>query len=150
MPLTAMQASRKICEHGSWKVTNLSLQKTLYLAQMLFMGENGGARLIGTDFEAWDYGPVSADVYKRVRMFGADPIQDIFFNVPRTDDGMRESYIHNVCTALAGKTPAELVAITHWKNGAWAKNYRPGVRGLVIPDRDILDEYRCRTQSGPH
>ena len=37
MMLTPMQAARKICEHGSWKVTNLQLQKILYLAQMLFM-----------------------------------------------------------------------------------------------------------------
>lgn len=27
MPLTAMQAARKVCEHGSWKRTNLELQK---------------------------------------------------------------------------------------------------------------------------
>ena len=43
--LTLMQAARKICEHGSWKITNLGLQKILYISQMLFMGENGGFRL---------------------------------------------------------------------------------------------------------
>ena len=147
MPLTAMQAARKICEHGSWKTTNLGLQKILYLAQMLFMGENNGARLADTDFEAWDYGPVSPEVYQRVRIFGANPIhQDIFFNEPRPNDGLREAYLHNVCTYLTGKKPGELVSITHWKNGAWAKNYKPGTHGIVIPDKDILDEYRCRTE----
>lgn len=146
MPLTAMQAARKVCEHGSWKITNLGLQKILYIAQMLFMGEHGGLRLADADFEAWDYGPVAPDVYRRVRIFGAGPIHDIFFNVPHPNDGLRESYLHNVCTALAGKKPAELVAITHWKGGAWAKNYRPGARGIHIPDTDILDEYRRRTQ----
>jgi len=145
MPLTAMQAARKICEHGSWKITNLGLQKILYLSQMLFIGENGGARLIDTDFEAWDYGPVSPEVYRRVRMFGANPIQDIFFRELRINDGLREAHLHNVCTFLANKRPGELVSITHWKDGAWAKNYRPGVTGIVIPDRDILDEYKRRS-----
>ena len=145
MPLTATQAARKICEHGSWKITNLSLQKILYISQMLFMGENG-SRLIDTDFEAWDYGPVSPEVYRRVRMFGANPIQDVFFFEPRPNDGLRESYLHNVSTHLAGKKAAELVAITHWTGGAWAKNYRPGALGIVIPDGDIADEYRRRTE----
>lgn len=145
MPLSAMQAARKICEHGSWRTTNLGLQKILYLSQMLFMGENSGARLVDTNFEAWDYGPVSPEVYRRVRMFGAGPIQDIFFGEPRINDGLREAHLHNVCTFLADKRPGELVSITHWKDGAWAKYYHPGVTGIVIPDRDILDEYRRRS-----
>ena len=145
MPLTAMQAARKICEHGSWRVTNLGLQKSLYIAQMLFMGENNGARLVDADFEAWDYGPVDPRVYRRVRMFGANPIQNIFFAEPRIADGLREAHLHNVCTFLANKKPGELVSITHWKDGAWAKNYQPGALGVPIPDRDILDEYRRRT-----
>jgi uncharacterized phage-associated protein len=148
MPLTAMQAARKICEHGSWKVTNLGLQKSLYIAQMLFMGENNGVRLVDTTFEAWDYGPVAPQVYRRVRMFGANAIQDIFFGEPRPNDGLREAYLHNVCTHLTGKKPGELVAITHWKHGAWAKNYQPGTYGITIPDRDILDEYKCRSEPG--
>lgn len=113
---------------------------------MLFMGENGGSRLVDTEFEAWDYGPVSPEVYKRVRMFGANPIQDVFFFEPRSNDGLRESYLHNVSTYLAAKKAAELVSITHWKDGAWARNYRPGARGIVIPDGDILDEYRRRAE----
>ncbi|WP_445490264.1 Panacea domain-containing protein [Rhodopseudomonas sp. RCAM05734] len=148
MPLTTMQAARKICEHGSWKITNLGLQKISYIAQMLFMGDHNGSRLLDADFEAWDYGPVVPDLYRRVRMFGANPIQDIFFNEPRPNDGLREAYLHNVCTHLAGKRPAELVAITHWKDGAWAKNYQPGTLGVSIPDRDILNEYKRRSESG--
>lgn len=144
--MTAMQAARKVCEHGSWRVTNLGLQKILYIAHMLFMGENAGARLVDADFEAWDYGPVLPEVYRRVRIFGANPIQDIFFAEPRVADGPREAHLHNVVTFLADKKPGELVAITHWKDGAWARNYRPGIRGIAIPDRDILDEYRRRNE----
>jgi uncharacterized phage-associated protein len=143
-----MQAARNICEHSSWKMTNLGLQKILYLAQMIFMGENHGARLVDADFEAWDYGPVIPEVYRRVRMFGADPInQDVFFSVPRVaNDGLREMSLHNTATFLSNKRPGELVSITHWQNGAWAKNYVPGAHGVIIPDRDILDEYRRRVE----
>ena len=79
-------------------------------------------------------------------MFGANPIHDIFLFDPRPNDGLREAYLHNVSTHLAGKKAAELVAITHWKDGAWAKNYRAGSHGIPIPDADIFDEYRRRAE----
>lgn len=145
MPLTPFQAARKVCEHGSWRITNLGLQKILYIAQMIFMGENNGLRLVDTDFEAWDYGPVSPEVYHKVKIFGANHIQDVFIGVPPSNDGLREASLHNVCTFLASKKPAELVSITHWKDGAWAKHYQAGSLGIVIPDEDILDEYRRRS-----
>jgi hypothetical protein len=40
-------------------------------------------------------------------MFGANPIQDIFFNEPRINDGLREAHLHNVSTFLANKKPGE-------------------------------------------
>jgi uncharacterized phage-associated protein len=98
MPLTAMQAARKVCEYGSWKITNLGLQKILYIAQMIFMGEKNGVRLVDAEFEAWDYGPVVPNVYRRVRMFGANPIQDIFFAEHVITDEMREAHLHKVCS----------------------------------------------------
>ena len=43
-----------------------------------------------------------------------------------------------------GRAGAQLVAITHWQKGAWAKHYRPEVRHCIIPNSDILKEYRAR------
>ena len=48
------------------------------------------------------------------------------------------------CDGLFGKKPGELVNITHWRNGAWAKNYVAGKKGTKIPDSDIRDEYTAR------
>ena len=142
MAISTFTAARRVCGRGNWQVTNLALQKILYLAQMIYMGENK-MRLIDATFEAWDYGPVEPALYHKVKFFGAEPIQDIF--VPAGIDGSREAAaIDQACDFLLARSPAELVAMTHWKSGAWAKNYRPGVRGIVIPDADILEEYQAR------
>jgi hypothetical protein len=58
-----------------------------------------------------------------------------------TDEGR---LIDETCVYLLGKMPSELVALTHWQGGAWAKHYVPGIRGIVIPDRDIIAEYDAR------
>jgi uncharacterized phage-associated protein len=146
VPVSSFSAARRICERGNWTVTNLSLQKILYLIHMIHVGRTGGQPLVKDMFEAWDYGPVVPELYHRVKIFGDRPIQDILFSAPiisTTDEGR---VIDEGCDWLLSKKPAELVAMTHWKDGAWAKNYMPGMHNIVIPDEDILDEYRCRTE----
>ncbi len=140
---------RFICERGEWKVTNLQLQKVLYLAQMVHMGQNEGQRLADANFEAWDYGPVEPTVYRKVRMFGSSPIQDVFTESRKFKDGdARRAVLEQVCDDLLPRRAGELVEITHWKDGAWARHYEAGTRGRPIPDADIVAEYHDRIRGG--
>src|SRR5689334_21455587 len=103
-----------ICDSGDWKVTNLQLQKLLYMAQMLYMGRHDGARLANANFEAWDYGPVEPDLYHKVKMFGSGSIEDVFFNARYYNKGdERRTTLQEVCDNLLSKRPGELVDITH-------------------------------------
>jgi uncharacterized phage-associated protein len=144
MSIPAYSAARYICASGGWRVTNLALQKILYLAHMVHLGRTG-QRLIDGEFEAWDYGPVNPNLYRDVRMFGDKPIQNVFFGAPRIFGTTEEETLRDACEHLLAKSPSELVAMTHRQNGAWAKNYVPGIRSIVIPDTDIIAEYNIRT-----
>lgn len=136
-----------ICERGNWKVSNLKLQKLLYMCQMYYMGQSGGERLADTHFEAWDYGPVSPDLYHKAKAFGSDSIKDVFYNALsfRKDD-KRRLVMDKICDDLMDKRPGELVEITHWDGGAWARNYIPKVMGNSIPDDEIHREYIDRAK----
>lgn len=140
--------ARFICEAGDWRVTNLQLQKIIYLAQMLYMGQDvQHERLADASFEAWDYGPVEPRLYRKVRMFGSEPVEDVFSEArPFAADSVRRKFLADLSRDLLAKKPGELVEITHWENGAWAKNYHPGIRGIRIPDEDILAEYQERVR----
>jgi len=143
MSVSSASAAKFICARGNWSVTNLALQKILYMAHMVHLGRTGN-RLINAQFEAWDYGPVEPQLYRQVRMFGNRPIQDIFFAPPIVTGMAERDTLDEACDALISKKPGELVAMTHWQNGAWARHYVPGYRGNSIPDADIIDEYRAR------
>lgn len=137
--------SQYICEKSGWRVTNLQLQKILYLSQMVYMGTHGGRRLVDAAFEAWDYGPVSPSLYHRVKAFGSDPISDVFPNARVfADDDDRKATLESICDDLLMRRPGELVQLSHWEGGAWAKHYIPGRRGIPIPDDDIFREYNDR------
>lgn len=142
-PVSALAAARRMCARSDWTLTNLQLQKMLYLAQMMHLGTTGERLLNGT-FEAWDYGPVLPNVYGQVKTFGSGPIRNIFYGIGDVTDEGRAKMLDEAYDQLSQKSAGQLVSITHWKNGAWARNYIPGVRGLIIPDPDIIDEYNRR------
>lgn len=50
------------------------------------------------------------------------------------------------CEKIGLLSASKLIAITHWKSGAWAKNYISGAFGVVIPEKDIIEEFECRTE----
>ena len=141
-------ACRFICEAGDWRVTNLQLQKLLYVSQMAYLGLFG-ERLFKSGFEAWDYGPVAPAVYRKVRKFGSSAIRNVFFDaLPFEANSTRREVLSDVCRDLLSARPSQLVEITHWENGAWAKWYEPGARGIRIPDTDIIAEYQARVAAG--
>jgi uncharacterized phage-associated protein len=145
MPARLDTVCQYICDKSGWRISNLQLQKILYMAQMYYMGQHEGRRLVDTDFEAWDYGPVSPALYHRVKDFGAGPVLDVFMHARVFRDGdNRKAALDEVGADLLKRRPGELVDLTHWENGAWAKHYIPGVRGIPIPDADIYREYNDR------
>jgi uncharacterized phage-associated protein len=142
-PISAVAAARHMCERSDWTLTNLKLQKMLYLAQMMYMGEHHERLLNGT-FEAWDYGPVLPSIYSEVKAYGSGPIRSLFFGRGNIEDPVRRKILDDAYDQLSQKTAGQLVNITHWSRGAWANNYVPGARGVVIPDADIIKEYQAR------
>lgn len=146
MTVSVHAAAKRMCEHSGWSLSNLELQKLLYIAHMFYLGEKDEP-LVSGNFEAWEYGPVNPSLYHRVKIFGAEPVGNVFRGVPDLGDGSAEAdTLDSAVEQLADARPGKLVAITHWENGAWAKNYTPGGRNIVIPNEDIRQEYLNRKQ----
>jgi uncharacterized phage-associated protein len=144
MAITAAAALRRICELKKWSITNLEAQKLLYFAQMIALGHsNGKEPLVSEHFEAWDYGPVLPSAYHKAKIFGDKPINPFIFS-SRGPIARWENVFSQTLEEVGGLTSSQLVAESHWKNGAWYKNYRPGAKGIEIPNDDILREYKRR------
>ena len=121
MPTSVLSVAKRMGEQSDWKLTNLALQKLSYIAHMLHLGTVGSPLVFGR-FQAWDLGPVHPDLYRALRQFGSRPAPpEAFRYVPTIQDGKAQKLVDDVVEALSDSTP-RLVAITHWENGAWAKN----------------------------
>lgn len=143
MSVHVLQAAKFASERSGWSLSNLELQKIVYLANMIHLGHYGRPLVQGC-FEAWDFGPVHPTLYRHVKRFGAGPVTAISCNAGPLQGESESSLLHEAVDILSKKTGGQLVSITHWSKGAWARNYSPGERNRIISNEDVVDEYRER------
>ena len=143
MAVTVLQAGRQICEVGDWGLSNLAIQKLLYIAHMWRLGERDEP-LIYENFEAWDYGPVVPRLYHKAKAFGSGPVQNVFWSEEDISDSDEGKLLADVVVGLGKERTGKLVAITHWEEGAWARHYVPELRGKIISNESIKAEYERR------
>lgn len=147
MTISVFDAAKRLCEKSGWSLTNLELQKLIYLAHMFHLGEHGEP-LIKERFEAWDYGPVQPDLYHHIKVYGSSKVKSMFHRGNNIDDDRTEATIlDKVCKQLSSKSASWLVAVTHWQDGAWAKHYNSKSFSEIIPNVDILQEYINREKN---
>lgn len=140
----AVDVAAAFAELSGGRLSHLALQKYVYLAHMLFAGEHNGDRLVTDgEFQAWDYGPVSTTLYTALRGFGSDPVPPVVLR-GQPIFGAEMEAVRSIWTELGSTSPSRLVDITHSDIGAWKRVYRAGARGTVIPQTEIIDEYRRR------
>ena len=143
MSVDVFVAAKTLGECCGWRVSNLKMQKLLYLANLDYMGKSG-ERLIASPFEAWDYGPVQPSLYYKLRRFGARDVRDVFYYeeplMPEEDE--KEFDVLDRMSKLWHVKSGVLVQFTHSNGGGWAKVYEPGIRSRIIPDEFIKEEYK--------
>lgn len=144
MTVRVRDAAYHLGAASGWTLSNLAMQKMLYMADMNFVGING-IRLVDEPFEAWDYGPVLPSLYHDCKAFGSKPVPHVFWGAYLIGGTPEANIIESAWQALRSDTPGQLVSNTHRHDGAWAKRYIAGAKGIKITDSDMIDEYRNRT-----
>ena len=143
MAVSAISVAKHMGQKSNWSLTNLEMQKILYLAHMFHLGIHDKPLVIG-HFEAWNYGPVHPILYHVIKIFGIDPVENIFRRNADLQAGSEQQMTDMIMAQ--GLSATRLVGITHWQKGAWYKNYKPKQRGNMISDKDILSEYQKRIE----
>ncbi len=143
MTVRVFDAARYLCELSGWRLSNLQLQKMLYMADMFFTGQSG-SRLLNENFEAWDYGPVLPSLYHQCKPFGSKSVPDVFWGATDIANRPEGAILREAWSNLKEQTPGQLVNNTHWVSGAWNKRYVPGAKGVSISREDMIAEYQAR------
>lgn len=116
----------KIAKNDNLDMTNLKLQKLVYIAHGYMMATHG-AKLIDEKPQAWRYGPVVHSVYDQFKGYkdrkidiDTDNIEDFSLN---TDE---KKLIKDVLSAYGGENAIDLVNLTHEKDTPWDDVWNKG------------------------
>jgi uncharacterized phage-associated protein len=137
--MSVFAAAGTLGELSQWRLTNLEMQKTLYVAQMIHLGRTHQPLFIES-FEAWEYGPVVPALYHAVKDAGRNPIPP--FTEERLAHGTSECFALIDAFAMTRHlTPSQMVNYVHRPEGAWEQFYMPFGRSNAIPNDAILGEF---------
>ena len=140
MTVNVFAAAKRLATRSGWTLTNLEMQKILYLAHMFYLGRTGGQPLVAGEFEAWDYGPVHPTLYHKIKIYGSEPVGNVFHSIPDIPDGPEASIIDEAYDGLGKIGASRLVKVTHRIRGARAKHSKAGERRCMMPNADIMQE----------
>jgi uncharacterized phage-associated protein len=140
MAVSVLSVARTLGRLSGWNLSNLEMQKIAFIAEMLHLGREDSP-LINEQWQAWSYGPVQPDLYHRAKIFGADPVKDIFFDPVLPESTSRGKAVADAYNLMKNLRPGQMINITHQPNGAWASAYDPNIKGRTIPRSSIKAEY---------
>jgi uncharacterized phage-associated protein len=142
MSITPLQAAYELCKLSKWTLSNLRIQKILYLAHMVYLGQHKEPLINENEtFEASMFGPILPKLFNQMKIFGSNPIHKYFFTLIESIQDKKESLaLKNAWENLKNKKGDELIALTHRDNGAWAKVYDTTMN-KTITNQSILEEY---------
>jgi len=149
MSISVLSAAKHIGNLSGWSKTNLELQKIIYIAHMIHLGNNGSEMpLVEGYFQAWDFGPVHPELYHRAKIFGASPVENFIFHdhPDLTENESEKETLDSTYQMISNYSGSRLIAITHWEEGAWYENYDPNYSSKIIPNEHILKEYENRVK----
>ena len=120
----------------------MKLIKLVYIAHGWMLGLYGRP-LIVENVEAWRYGPVIPELYRKVKIFRSKPVRAEVFSKLDTDkfDEYEEGVMDEVLDIYGKRTAIQLSQLTHSKNTPWDQTCNSDSRSLVISDQLIENYY---------
>ena len=131
----------KRCNEINKSISNLKLQKLLYFVQAEFLVSKDKPCFY-EKIEAWDFGPVVPEVYRKYRIYGSASIpyiKGIENGKILSDDQALINEIVDICSKYSA---AMLVEVTHAQE-PWKKAYKRYQNNTIYNDsiKSFLSEY---------
>ncbi len=124
------------------KLTNMQLQKLVFIAHGYCLAFREGKPLYFEDTRAWQWGPVIPQLYKSLQEYGSDFVDKSI----ETMDSLDEEDIKFAIVAAVYKnyghySGSKLSALTHQEGTPWSITWERDKFG-IIPNEIISEHYK--------
>lgn len=142
----------KVAKEKSFSITNLQLQKLIYIANGYMLAINHEP-LINEQPQAWKYGPVVHSIYRQFKNYSDSPIT-VNVDAIKQDNLSSDAkeIIDAVVETYGSESAVDLVNLTHAPNTPWDEiwNKQKGCNKLFaeIPN-DVIREHFLKAVTDP-
>ena len=126
-------------EQEMGQVSNISINKLLYIAQGLSLAKTGKP-LFSNQIEAWDKGPVIQRIYHEYKKYADGPIPKQEYTLDSLNDDEQDILLETVAR-YGMYSASDLIKLTHAKDTPWALHYLPNVKEVPIPQDEIKNYF---------
>ncbi len=133
---------------GSKKLTNMQLQKLVYIAHGFNLAVNGEP-LFNDGVYAWQFGPVIPPLYEALKQYGAGEVTArLETRTPPIEDYTPEMRIIRAVWNAYGKySGRQLSSMTHTVDSPWYQTWKRDKYGRI--DDEVIQEYYRRLLNVP-
>ena len=125
-------------------ISNMKLQKLLYLAQGIHLALKNDTPLFADSIEAWKYGPVIPSVYHKFKIYfsGDIPVTHPFASGTATLDEDQLKLVRKVVDLYGGLSAISLSNFTHLQESPWFSVYNAKTFSAEIPTSSISTYFK--------
>ena len=125
-------------------ISNMKLQKLLYLAQGIHLALKNDTPLFVDPIEAWKYGPVVPSVYHKFKIYfsGDIPANHPFMGGSVAFDDEQKKLVRRVVELYGGLTAISLSNFTHLPESPWDSIYNADTFSAEIPVQSISTYFK--------
>ena len=115
----------RVAHENGKSISNMKLQKLLYLAQGIHLALENGAPLFEDTIEAWKYGPVVPSVYHKFKIYfaGKIPANHPFSTENVILDSNQKQLVTSIVKSYGDLSAISLSNFTHLPESPWSSVY---------------------------
>ena len=123
-------------------VTPLQLMKIVYLCHGYLLGSRGRPLVRGA-FEAWQYGPVSRELYEAVRDYRSNPVEMVKGATAPALDPSESEVVDQAIDFYAQFDGLRLSTLTHESGSPWDITWSSAGKNAPISN-DLIEHFYSR------
>lgn len=128
------------------KVTQLQIQKLMYLFEAFYMCIEKESTLYNCNFNAWAFGPVAIPLYKEYKSFGS---ANIILSEEKIKQGnemnlFKKKVMEKIYNNFGELSPEKLVNLTHMKGSPWYEKWMENDKKVVYGEKSYIDKEKTR------
>lgn len=136
-------------EHDGQSLTNLQLQKLVFLVQSKELAERQ-VPAFKEPVQAWKNGPAIKPLYGMYKQYVDQPIAQVDASPISVEPLPDETIdaIEDVWTLFGGMTGVALWKLTHETGRVWGRHFRAGQRNIELPSAEIAEDWPAYRRVG--